>query len=206
MRITWRASARLSCLERRRPWRGALVSGAGFPAPEAPTQEAIPAQGASLGKATRSRPRASPFAVREWQYYVAARRGRRERSARPTGRPVTHGTPIPPSIDGDDVLERRPSTSACLPCRAARPPSGSTARASSSTFTPTSESPAAHVGRLLEHWHAGHASDARPGDLIVSSGHVAIYAGGPSDRLARPGKTIQFREIWSRQSSLRSRG
>ena len=41
------------------------------------------------------------------------------------------------------------------------------------------------------------ASDARPGDLIVSAGHVAIYAGGTTEIDApRKGKTIQFRTIW----------
>lgn len=39
--------------------------------------------------------------------------------------------------------------------------------------------------------------DAQPGDLIFSPGHIAIYAGGNSQIDApRPGKTIQFREIW----------
>ncbi|MBN2176402.1 MAG: C40 family peptidase [Demequinaceae bacterium] len=39
--------------------------------------------------------------------------------------------------------------------------------------------------------------DAQPGDLIVSSGHVAIYAGGNLQIDApREGKTIQFRAIW----------
>ena len=40
-------------------------------------------------------------------------------------------------------------------------------------------------------------TDPQPGDLIVSPGHVGIYAG---DNLQidspRPGKTIQFRAIW----------
>jgi cell wall-associated NlpC family hydrolase len=40
-------------------------------------------------------------------------------------------------------------------------------------------------------------ADAVPGDLIVSSGHVAIYAGGNLEIDApRRGETIQFREIW----------
>jgi len=39
--------------------------------------------------------------------------------------------------------------------------------------------------------------DAQPGDLIASPGHIAIYAGGNSQIDApRPGKSIQFREIW----------
>jgi cell wall-associated NlpC family hydrolase len=40
-------------------------------------------------------------------------------------------------------------------------------------------------------------SDALPGDLIWSPGHVAIYAGGNLQIDApRPGKTVQFRAIW----------
>jgi cell wall-associated NlpC family hydrolase len=50
------------------------------------------------------------------------------------------------------------------------------------------------------YWNLGtrvSAADARPGDLIVSSGHVAIYAGnGMEIDSPRAGKTIQFRAIW----------
>lgn len=42
-------------------------------------------------------------------------------------------------------------------------------------------------------------ADARPGDLIWSPGHIGIYAGGNSQIDApRPGKTVQFRQIWQR--------
>lgn len=40
-------------------------------------------------------------------------------------------------------------------------------------------------------------ADAKPGDLIWSPGHIAIYAGGNKQIDApRPGKTVQFRSIW----------
>jgi cell wall-associated NlpC family hydrolase len=40
-------------------------------------------------------------------------------------------------------------------------------------------------------------SDPQPGDIIVSPGHVGIYAGdGLQIDAPRPGKTIQFRGIW----------
>ncbi len=40
-------------------------------------------------------------------------------------------------------------------------------------------------------------SEPQPGDIIVSPGHVGIYAGdGLQIDAPRPGKTIQFRAIW----------
>jgi cell wall-associated NlpC family hydrolase len=40
-------------------------------------------------------------------------------------------------------------------------------------------------------------ADALPGDIIVSPGHVGIYAGENMQIDApRPGKTVQFRSIW----------
>jgi len=40
-------------------------------------------------------------------------------------------------------------------------------------------------------------ADALPGDIIVSPGHVGIYAGDNLQIDApRPGKTVQFRSIW----------
>ncbi|GEL95075.1 hypothetical protein CCO02nite_17330 [Cellulomonas composti] len=48
-----------------------------------------------------------------------------------------------------------------------------------------------HAGQIISR------SDAKPGDIIWSPGHVAIYAGGNTQIDApRPGKTIQFRSIW----------
>jgi cell wall-associated NlpC family hydrolase len=40
-------------------------------------------------------------------------------------------------------------------------------------------------------------ADAQPGDLIWSPGHISIYAGGNQQiDSPRPGKTVQFRDIW----------
>lgn len=40
-------------------------------------------------------------------------------------------------------------------------------------------------------------ADAQPGDLIWTPGHVGIYAGGNLQiDSPRPGKTVQFRQIW----------
>lgn len=42
-------------------------------------------------------------------------------------------------------------------------------------------------------------SDALPGDLIWSPGHIAIYAGdGMQIDAPKPGETIQFRKIWQK--------
>jgi cell wall-associated NlpC family hydrolase len=45
--------------------------------------------------------------------------------------------------------------------------------------------------------------DARPGDLIYTPGHVAIYAGG--NRMidsARTGTTVQYRTMWQRNPTF----
>ena len=42
-------------------------------------------------------------------------------------------------------------------------------------------------------------SEAQPGDLIWSPGHIAIYAGnGTQIDAPRPGRSVQFRNIWQR--------
>jgi cell wall-associated NlpC family hydrolase len=61
----------------------------------------------------------------------------------------------------------------------------------------------AHFGISLPHqssayWGIGtRVSSPKPGDIIVTSGHVALYAGSNLQIDAPvPGKTIQFRAIW----------
>jgi cell wall-associated NlpC family hydrolase len=63
----------------------------------------------------------------------------------------------------------------------------------------------AQLGKHLPHSSgaqrgAGHAvsyKDAKPGDLISTPGHVAIYLGnGKQIDAPRPGKTIQVRNVW----------
>jgi cell wall-associated NlpC family hydrolase len=61
----------------------------------------------------------------------------------------------------------------------------------------------AHFGISLPHsssayWNVGtRVSSPKPGDIIVTSGHVGLYAGSNLQiDSPRPGKTIQFRAIW----------
>ena len=71
-----------------------------------------------------------------------------------------------------------------------RHPTGSTAPASCRTCTRSSGSYYS-VGVQVAR------ADAQPGDIIVSPGHVGIYAGENMQIDApRPGKTVQFRAIW----------
>ena len=48
------------------------------------------------------------------------------------------------------------------------------------------------------YWNVGtRVSSPKPGDIIVTSGHVGLYAGGNMQIDSPvPGKTIQFRAIW----------
>lgn len=56
---------------------------------------------------------------------------------------------------------------------------------------PKSSSAQRHVGKVVSR------SKAKPGDLIWSPGHVAIYLGGNKQIDApRPGKSIKVRSIW----------
>ncbi|MEN0128965.1 MAG: C40 family peptidase [Brevundimonas sp.] len=51
--------------------------------------------------------------------------------------------------------------------------------------------------------HVISRSEAKPGDLIWTPGHIAIYAGGNQQiDSPRPGKTIQFRGIWQRNPTF----
>ena len=114
--------------------------------------------------------------------------------------PVVANNPIPQSVSGSKVLE--------VAARYVGVPyvyGGTTPRGfDCSGFTsyvfaqlgidlPRSSGAQRSAGQVISR------ADARPGDLIWSPGHVAIYAGGNTQIDApRPGKTIQFRKIWQR--------
>ncbi|MBD9698183.1 C40 family peptidase [Flavimobilis sp. GY10621] len=114
--------------------------------------------------------------------------------------PKVENNPIPQSVSGSKVLE--------IASRYVGVPyvyGGTTPRGfDCSGFTsyvyaqlginlPRSSSAQRHAGKVISR------ADARPGDLIWTPGHIAIYAGGNSQIDApRPGKTVQFRKIWQR--------
>jgi len=196
--MSWRATARILGVNVVALAAVLSVSAAGIPAPEVPTQEAIQAHGTTLGEAyaLEASRIATPDAA-DWNY-----------SSPPVGvvahvlpaylrRPVS-SNPIPPSIEGNRVLEEA-AKYVGVPYRL-----GGTTPAGfdCSGFV---QYVYARLGVSLPrssdaYWSIGtrvKRSDARPGDILVSDGHVAIYAGGTLEiDSPRPGKTIQFREIW----------
>ena len=175
------------------------MSGAGIPAPEAPAQDVIAAQGVVL---------ADGYAIQAGRITAAADAGFAYETpsisvaekVAPVA--VAHRRPVggnpPASVAGNAILEEA-AKYVGTPYRAG----GSTpAGFDCSGFV-------SYVFRALgvslprssgAYWNVGtrvSAADARPGDLIVSDGHVSIYAGGSTQiDSPRPGKTVQFRQIW----------
>jgi cell wall-associated NlpC family hydrolase len=117
--------------------------------------------------------------------------------SRSTSRPVVNN-PIPQSVSGNAVLEIAARYVGVPYVHGGTSPSGFDC----SGFTqyvyaqlgislPRTTTGQHNVGQVISR------ADAKPGDLIWSPGHVAIYAGGNTQIDApRPGKTIQFRAIW----------
>ena len=198
VRATWRATARIAGINLVALGVVLSLSGAGIPAPKVPAQEAIQAHGTTLGKAYAiEAARIQVPGSTDWRY-----------SSPPVGvvahvlpaylrRPVTTN-PIPPSIDGNKVLEIA-AKYVGVPYRlGGTTPSGFDCSgfvkyvyAQVGITLPRSSEDYRYIGKRVRR------SDARAGDILVSNGHVAIYAGGSLEIDApRPGKTIQFREIW----------
>lgn len=199
MKTTLRASARILALNVAALAGVLTVSGAGIPAPEAPAQDVIAAQGVVL---------ADGYAIQAGRITAAANAGFAFESpsisvaAKVAPVAVSHrrsvgGNP-PASVAGNAILEEA-AKYVGTPYRAG----GSTpAGFDCSGFV-------SYVFRALDvslprssgaYWNVGtrvSEADAQPGDLIVSDGHVSIYAGGSMQiDSPRPGKTVQFRTIW----------
>ncbi len=196
--MMWRASARIVALNLATLGAVLSVSGAGTSAPSGPSQETIEAQGATLGAAyaiEASRISAAPGG--EWTF-VAPSVSVAERVIPVYHRKSVTRNPVPASVAGNAVLEEAAKYVGTPYVAGGSTPSGFDCSGFVSYVY-------AHFGVSLPHsssayWNIGtrvSAQDARPGDLIVSSGHVAIYAGGSLQIDApRPGKTVQFRGIW----------
>ncbi|MBT0993033.1 C40 family peptidase [Cellulomonas sp. DKR-3] len=117
--------------------------------------------------------------------------------------PVSRSTPvanspIPQSVAGNKILEIAARYVGVPYVYGGSTPSGfdcsgftSYVYAQVGISLPRSSSAQHYAGQIISR------ADAQPGDLIWSPGHIAIYAGGNMQIDApRPGKTIQFREIW----------
>ena len=117
---------------------------------------------------------------------------------KPVARRAVTNSPIPPSVAGNAVLEVAARYVGTPYVRGGTTPAGfdctgfvSFVYAQFGISLPHSSSSYWNIGTRVS------PQDALPGDLIVSNGHVGIYAGGNLQIDApREGKTIQFRGIW----------
>ena len=119
------------------------------------------------------------------------------RSAAPAARAVAKGA-IPQSVAGNAVLEVASRYIGVMYRWGGKTPAGFDC----SGFTayvygqlgisiPSSTAALRGVGTVVSR------ADALPGDLILTSGHVAIYAGGDLEIDApKPGGSVQFHAIW----------
>lgn len=119
------------------------------------------------------------------------------RSAAPAARAVAKGA-IPQSVAGNAVLEVASRYIGVMYRWGGKTPAGFDC----SGFTayvygqlgisiPSSTAALRGVGTVVSR------ADALPGDLILTSGHVAIYAGGNTEIDApKPGGSVQFHKIW----------
>ncbi|MCJ7826618.1 MAG: C40 family peptidase [Demequinaceae bacterium] len=196
---TWRASLRVLVLHAM--LGGAvLVSAAGVSAESLnPAQDSFDAGGALTGSyyaLDDARIEASSHA--KWEFGAPAISIEAPLKPKPVAKRTVVNNPRPPAVAGNAVLEEAAKYVGTPYVYGGSTPAGFDCTGFVSYVY-------AQFGISLPHssslyWTIGTRiapQNALPGDLIVSIGHVAIYAGGNIQIDApREGKTIQFRAIW----------
>jgi cell wall-associated NlpC family hydrolase len=198
MKMTVRGSVRFGALNLATLGVVLSVSGAGTPTLASPSQAAVDGQGVALGAANAIE--SAPISAAEdaeWAFAVPAITVEERVIPVVLRRSVTNN-PVPASIAGNAILEEAAKYVGSPYLAGGSTPAGfdcsgfvSYVYAQFGVSLPHSSDAYYSVGTRVS------AEDAQPGDLIVSSGHVAIYAGGSMQvDSPRPGKTVQFRSIW----------
>ena len=198
MKMTVRGSVRFGALNLATLGVVLSVGGAGTPTVASASQEAVDGQGAALGVAVAIE--SPPITAAEdgaWTFAPPAITVEERVIPVVLRRSVTNN-PVPASIAGNAVLEEAAKYVGSPYLAGGGTPAGfdcsgfvSYVYAQLGVSLPPSSSSYFNIGTRVS------AEDARPGDIIVSSGHVGIYAGGSLQiDSPRPGKTVQFRGIW----------
>ena len=198
MKITFRGSVRFGAINLATLGVVLSVSGAGVPAASDLGQASPEVQASAVGVALAVE--SAPITASEDGQWAFAAPGVTvdERVIPVVLRRSVTNSPVPASIAGNAVLEEAAKYVGSPYLAGGATPAGfdcsgfvSYVYAQLGVSLPRSSSSYWNIGTRVS------AEDARPGDLIVSSGHVGIYAGGSTQiDSPRPGKTVQFRGIW----------
>jgi cell wall-associated NlpC family hydrolase len=198
MKMTLRSSVRFGALNLATLGVVLSVTGAGTPTLASPGQAAVEGQDVELGAAYAiESSRISAAEDGEWAFAAPAITVEERVIPVVLRRSVTNN-PVPASIEGNAILEEAAKFVGSPYLAGGGTPAGfdcsgfvSYVYAQFGVSLPRSSDAYYSIGTRVS------AEDARPGDLIVSSGHVAIYAGESMQvDSPRPGKTVQFRSIW----------
>jgi cell wall-associated NlpC family hydrolase len=198
MKLTLRTSVRIGAINL--ATLGVVLSVSGASVPEASDLGQVPVDGQATAVGVAFAAESAPIAASaegEWGF-VAPGVTVDERVVPVVLRRSVTNNAVPASIAGNAVLEEAAKYVGSPYLAGGGTPAGfdcsgfvSYVYAQLGVSLPRSSSAYYNIGTRVSE------ADARPGDLIVSSGHVAIYAGGNLQiDSPRPGKTVQFRSIW----------